>query len=432
MNRKKINRLSKIKYNNYKIFFYLMSFKCMLKTSKIRIACLILLLSIHTIGQCLSKAAGSYKMKTIVLDAGHGGHDTGCHGPTGSYEKDVTLSVILKLGKLIEQKYPDIKVLYSRKTDVFIPLQDRALLANNNDADLFLSVHCNANPNKSAYGTETYLMGLHVSQANLDVAKRENAVIKLEDNYEKTYEGFDPESPEAMIALSLAQNANIEQSSFLASKVQEQLTTKLNRFNRGVKQAGFWVLYRTTCPSILIETGFLTNKTEEKYLTDNDGQDELAGAIFHAFEDYKTTVEKGNKLTPPVIENQENNTIKDTDKDEPVIETKPIISTPKNTTLVKQAPEPKETIVKGIIYKVQIKSTPKLLSKSDKAYDLYNNLKYEKINGVYKYAYSPFNDYKLAAKVLKKVKASGYKDAFIIVIKDGKRLSVSQAKKYLN
>src|SRR3954468_660092 len=210
-----------------------MSFKFMFKTSKIRIACLIFLLSVHTAAHCISKG-GNYKIKTIVLDAGHGGHDTGCNGPSHSYEKDVTLKIILGLGKLIEENYPDIKVLYSRETDVFITLQDRAMLANKNNADLFLSVHCNANPNKSAYGTETYLMGLHVSQANLEVARRENSVIKLEKNYESTYGGFDPDSPEATIALSLAQNANIEQSSFLASKVQENLTTKLNRFNRGV------------------------------------------------------------------------------------------------------------------------------------------------------------------------------------------------------
>lgn len=401
----------------------------MFKTSKIRIACLIFLLSIHTIGQCVSKAAGAYKIKTIVLDAGHGGHDTGCHGPTGSYEKEVTLKVILLLGKLIEQKYPDIKVIYTRKTDVFIPLQDRALTANNNDADLFISVHCNANPNKSAYGTETFLMGLHVSQANLEVAKRENAVIKLEDNYQNTYEGFDPDSPEAMIALSLAQNANIEQSSFLASKVQEQLTTKLNRFNRGVKQAGFWVLYRTTCPSILIETGFLTNKTEEKYLISAEGQGELSDAIFHAFEDYKNTVEKGSRLTPPVIENQESNLIKDTETS--IIETKPIVSNPKTTT-VKTTPEPKSADAeKGIIYKVQIKSSAKPLPKTDKAYQLFDNLKYDKADGMYKYAYAPFYDYSAAAKVLKKVKASGYADAFIVVFKDGEKLSATEAKKYL-
>ncbi|MBK9792427.1 MAG: N-acetylmuramoyl-L-alanine amidase [Sphingobacteriales bacterium] len=429
MSRKKTVRLSKIKSNNDKIFLYLMSFKCMFKTSKIRIACLIFLLSIHTIGQCVSKNAASYKIKTIVLDAGHGGHDGGCNGSLHSHEKDVTLKVVLALGKMIEEKYPDVKVLYTRKTDVFITLQDRALLANNNNADLFISVHCNSGPSK-AIGTETFLMGLHVSQANLDVAKRENAVIKLEENYEKTYEGFDPDSPEAMIALSLAQNANIEQSTFLASKVQEQFTNKLNRFNRGVKQAGFWVLYRTTCPSILIETGFLTNKEEEKFLISKDGQEDIAGAIFHAFDDYKITVEKGNKLIPPVIENQQGSIINDIEPE--LINSKPIVNTPKTQTPVKQTTEPKETTSeKGIIYKVQIKSTTKLLPKSDKAYDLYSNLKYEKADGVYKYAYAPFSDFDLANKVLKKVKASGYKDAFIVVYKDGKKLSASEAKNYL-
>jgi len=390
----------------------------MFKTSKIRIAFIIFLLSIHTVSMTAANAAG-YKIKTIVLDAGHGGHDTGCNGPSHSYEKDVTLKVILALGKYIEEKYPDIKVLYSRKTDVFIPLEDRALLANKNNADLFISVHCNANANKSAYGTETFLMGLHVSQANLDVAKRENAVIKLEKNYEKTYDGFDPDSPEAMIALSLSQNANIEQSSFLASKVQDQLTTKLGRYNRGVKQAGFWVLYRTTCPSILIETGFLTNKTEEKFLTSEEGQDDLAKSIFHAFDDYKATVEKGSKLIPPVIDNPES------EVETPVI-TKPVTSTPKNTT-----PDKSDNISqKGIIYKVQIKSTTKLLPKSDKAYKLMDKLKFEKVGNTYKYAYGPFNDYDDALKIQKKAKTAGYTDAFIAVYKNGDRLSFNEAKQY--
>ena len=394
----------------------------MFKTSKIRIAFIIFLLSIHTIGITLANTSESYKIKTIVLDAGHGGHDTGCNGPSHSYEKEVTLAVTLALGKYIEEKYPDIRVMYTRKTDVFITLQDRALLANNNNADLFISVHCNANANKSAYGAETFLMGLHVSQANLDVAKRENAVIKLEKDYEKTYEGFDPDSPEAIIALSLAQGANIEQSSYLASKVQEHLTTKLGRFNRGVKQAGFWVLYRTTCPSILIETGFLTNKTEESYLISDEGQDELSNAIFHAFEDYKNTIEKGNKLIPPTIINPDSNPEPETKP----INTKPVVNKPKNNV-----PEVKnDNSHKGIIYKVQIKSSPKILPKSDKAYKLMKNLKYEKINGVYKYAYGPFDEYDLALKVQKKAKTAGYKDAFIIVYKNGERLSFNEAKQY--
>jgi N-acetylmuramoyl-L-alanine amidase len=401
----------------------------MFKTSKIRIACLIFLLSLHSVAPCISKSFG-YRIKTIVLDAGHGGHDTGCNGPSHSYEKDVTLKIILMLGDLIEEKYPDIKVLYSRKTDVFITLQDRALLANKNNADLFLSVHCNANPNKGAYGTETYLMGLHVSQANLEVARRENSVIKLEKNYESTYEGFDPDSPEAMIALSLAQNANIEQSTFLASKVQENLTTGLNRFNRGVKQAGFWVLYRTTCPSILIESGFLTNRTEEKYLTSRDGQQELAGAIFKAFEEYKNTIEKGNKLTAPVITNSEDNYIKpekDTDEESSKPEKVDAPVFPKQPA--KEKPETSSSSM-SIIYKVQIKATTKLIPKSDKAYKLKENLKYEKVKGNYKYLYGPYDSYDMAQKVLKKARKSGYKDAFVVVYKNGHRLSATEARKY--
>jgi len=391
----------------------------MLKTSKIRIAFIIFLLSIQTFGFAGANAAG-YKIKTIVLDAGHGGHDGGCNGSTHSHEKDVTLKVVLALGKYIEEKYPDVKVLYTRKTDVFITLQDRALMANNNNADLFISVHCNANPNKSAYGTETFLMGLHVSQANLDVAKRENAVIKLEKDYQKTYDGFDPNSPEAMIALSLAQGANIEQSSFLASKVQEQLTTKLGRFNRGVKQAGFWVLYRTTCPSILIETGFLTNKTEEKFLISDEGQDQLAKSIFHAFEDYRNTIEKGGKLIPPTITNSDNDTKK---AETPIVKT-PIVKEPKTVTT------DNNTSTKEIIYKVQIKTSSQPLPKTDKAFKLMDDLNYEKVSGLFKYTCGPYEDYTEALKIQKKAKAVGYKDAFIAVYKNGERLTFDEAKNY--
>ncbi|MFN8284267.1 MAG: N-acetylmuramoyl-L-alanine amidase [Chitinophagales bacterium] len=405
----------------------------MFKTPKIRIAFLIFLLSVHTFVYPTSKSTGNYKIKTIVLDAGHGGHDTGCNGPSGSYEKTVTLKVILALGKLIEEKYPDIKVLYSRKTDEFITLQDRALLANKNNADLFLSVHCNANPNKSAYGTETYLMGLHVSQANLDVAKRENAVIKLEDNYEKNYDGFDPDSPESMIALSLAQNANIEQSSLLAAKVQNQLTNTLKRYNRGVKQAGFWVLYRTTCPSILIETGFLTNSAEEKYLTSSEGQDELATSIFHAFEDYKNTIEKGtSSINPPTIINEDSDpsTTNNSNSSTPVKNN--ISSKNKNNDDADndETADNNSKPVKGIIYKVQIKADNKIPPKSDKSYKLFKDLKFEKVKSVVKYVCGPYNTYSSALKTVKKAKSSGFKDAFVVVYKNGNRLSFDEAKKY--
>jgi len=232
-----------------------------------------------------------YKIKTVVIDAGHGGHDAGCLG-THSKEKEVTLAIALKLGKYFEDNYPNIKVVYTRKTDEFVDLFERANIANRAKADLFISLHCNSSANKAAFGSETYAMGLHVSEANLNVAKRENSVILLEDNYEKNYDGFDPKSTEAYIIFSLYQNVNIDKSLFLASKVQDQFTTKLKRYNRGVKQAGFIVLYKTNMPSVLIESGFLSNKNEEEFLTSEDGQENIAKSIYLAFKAYKEELEK--------------------------------------------------------------------------------------------------------------------------------------------
>ncbi|MFN5704952.1 MAG: N-acetylmuramoyl-L-alanine amidase [bacterium] len=238
-----------------------------------------------------AKIAGPYKVKTVVIDAGHGGHDIGCSG-IHSYEKDVTLALALQTGKLIEDNFPDVKVIYTRKTDVFISLLERANIANKAKADLFISFHCNANKNKAAYGAETYAMGLHVSEANLNVAKRENEVILLEENYERNYDGFDPTSTEAYIIFSLYQNVNIDKSLYLASKVQEQFSQKLKRYNRGVKQAGFIVLYKTNMPSILIESGFLTNKEEEEFLTSALGQENIAKSVYLAFKTYKEDLER--------------------------------------------------------------------------------------------------------------------------------------------
>lgn len=232
-----------------------------------------------------------YKIKTVVIDAGHGGHDAGCLG-IHSKEKEVTLAIALKLGKYLEENYPNLKVIYTRKTDEFIDLIERANIANRAKADLFISLHCNASANKSAYGSETYAMGLHVSEANLNVAKRENSVILLEDNYERNYDGFDPKSTEAYIIFSLYQNVNIDKSLFLASKIQDQFTNKLKRYNRGIKQAGFIVLYKTNMPSVLIESGFLTNKDEELFLSSEEGQENIAKSIYLAFKAYKEELEK--------------------------------------------------------------------------------------------------------------------------------------------
>lgn len=248
--------------------------------------CVIILTSAFKIGNTIPK----YKVKTIVIDAGHGGHDPGCFGASNR-EKIVALSVALKLGNLIEESFPDVKVVYTRKTDVFIPLIERAEIANKAHADLFISIHCNASKAKTAYGTESWVMGLHVSEANLAVAKRENSVILLEEDYKENYDGFDPNSAEAYITFSLYQNVNIDKSLYLASKVETAFKTKMERFSRGIKQAGFLVLYKTNMPAILIETGFLTNLNDEKILGSEKGQTDIAETIYSAVKEYKSDVE---------------------------------------------------------------------------------------------------------------------------------------------
>lgn len=230
-----------------------------------------------------------YFIKTVVIDPGHGGHDSGCLG-SSSKEKDIALSISLKLGRFIEENFKNIKVIYTRKTDVFVELHERAAIANNNKADLFICIHCNSGP-KGVFGTETYVMGLHRTGSNLDVAKRENAAILMETDYKAKYDGFDPNSPEANIIFTLYQNTFLDQSLALSSHIQTQFKEKLGRYSRGVKQAGFLVLYRTTMPSILIETGFLTHPAEEKYLNSEEGQNSISEAIYKAFKLYKRDIE---------------------------------------------------------------------------------------------------------------------------------------------
>lgn len=229
------------------------------------------------------------KIKVVVIDAGHGGKDP---GTAKGKEKKIALAIALKLGAKIKENMPNVKVIYTRKTDVFIPLHERAAIANRNKADLFISVHCNAMPNSSAtYGTETYTMGLHKTQENLSLAKRENEVVLMEDNYKKSYKGFNPNSPLAHIMLANFQSAFMKQSLQFAAKVEKQMANAGQR-SRGVKQAGFLVLWETTMPSVLIETGYLTNSKEAKTLASADGQEKIANAIYKAFKSYKEEVEK--------------------------------------------------------------------------------------------------------------------------------------------
>ena len=237
-----------------------------------------------------ANAGGNFTIKTIVIDAGHGGKDPGATGPGKTNEKDVALAVALKLGDYIQKNFPDVNVIYTRKTDVFIELHERAEIANKNKADLFIAVHCNSSTTPVAYGTSTYVLGLHRTEANLEVAKRENSVILLEDDRDKNYE-FDPNTPEGHIIMSMKQNAFLDQSIDIASKIESQYETGAKRKSLGVKQAGFYVIYKTAMPSLLSEIGFISNPTEEKFLASEKGQDQIANSLFKAFKDYKFEME---------------------------------------------------------------------------------------------------------------------------------------------
>jgi len=231
------------------------------------------------------------QISVVVIDPGHGGKDPGTVGGTLE-EKTVVLDIALRLGEYIQANYPDIKVIFTRKSDVFIPLNKRAEIANKADADLFISIHANAVPQKVVQGTETFVLGQHRSEDNLEVAKKENSVILLEDDYTSTYEGFDPNSPESYIMFELVQDEYKEQSISLANEIQNEFRLKALRKDRSVKEAGFLVLRQTTMPSVLIETGFLSNPNERQYLSSESGRDYLAAAIFRAFQKYKADVEQ--------------------------------------------------------------------------------------------------------------------------------------------
>lgn len=234
-----------------------------------------------------------FKLDVVVIDAGHGGKDPGTRGKK-ALEKDVALKIALKLGTYIQKNIPGVKVIYTRKDDRYIALDERANIANRNKADLFICIHANSLPGSKAHGTETYVMGLHKDDSNFEVAKRENSVILMDENYQERYEGFDPNSPESYILFSLTQSAYQESSLLFAQKVEDQFKVKAGRTSRGVKQAGFMVLWRTTMPSVLIETGFLSQAGEETFLMGSQGQDLIASGIYRAFKEYKSEVESIN------------------------------------------------------------------------------------------------------------------------------------------
>ncbi len=359
-----------------------------------------------------------FAVKTVVIDAGHGGKDGGCLG-SYSKEKDVALSISLKLGNYIKENFKDVNVIYTRKTDVFIELYERAKIANKANADLFICVHVNAG-GKTAIGTETYVMGLHKTEANLRVAQRENASILMEDNYETKYESFDPNSPESYISLVLTQNAFLEQSVTLASEIQNQFEKRVGRVNRGVKQAGFLVLHQTSMPSVLVETGFLTNAEEEKFLNSKVGQDYMASAIYRAFKSYKAGLEE--RSTAPELNPEKDPEEKETTPEEKV-EVKP---DPKDKPKRKEKDEvaPQD---KGLWFRVQIATSSEELATTPANFNQLEGVKYYYASGLYRYTYGNERDFDKVTKIQDEVRGKGYKDAFVVAFLDGKRISVSQA-----
>lgn len=372
------------------------------------------------------------KTFTVVIDAGHGGKDPGARGARVN-EKDINLSVALKLGKLIEAKNDDVHVIYTRKTDRFIELDERANIANRNKADLFISIHTNAvKRGSTVQGTETYTLGLARSNENLEVAMSENSAILLEDNYEQRYEGFDPNSTESYIIFEFMQNKHMEQSISLASEIQRSFGA-CKRVDRGVRQAGFLVLRKTSMPSVLVELGYISNRQEEQFMRSVAGQDKLAEALHDAFCRYKKNYDRrkgtiGGRATAPSSREVE------PEKEVLAVEG-PGIPPPGSEAdiLAKRSqPEKRKTTTsssssvnrntKGkVIYKVQFLTSGKKLPTNSKMFKGYKNVDFYVENGIYKYTYGETTDFDSIRKIRRKM-IKDFKDAFIVAFKDGKKV----------
>jgi len=369
--------------------------------------------------------ACAQKVNTVVLDAGHGGHDTGALG-RNSREKDITLAIVLKLRDYIHDNMKDVKVILTRDDDTFIELYRRARIANENKADLFISVHCNSTKATSAYGVETFVMGLHKSEANLAVAKAENAAILLEDDYVEKYDGFDPNSLEGNIFFSMMQNAFLDRSLEFAGKVQHQLVDNLHMLNRGVKQAGFLVLFKTAMPGVLIETGFISNAKDEKFLLSDKGQDQMAQAIFKALRDYKNQVEKRptdqEYAEPILVENRAREIINNKINEDTQPDNKKQAVKSDSASIKKADPS-------RVSFRVQFAMYPDAKPLDSKLFSDIDNVKMYYHNGAYKYTSGDFGSMESALQWRKELVAKGYKDAFVVAFKGEVRIPNDEAKR---
>jgi len=384
-------------------------------------------------------------VKRVVIDAGHGGHDPGCLGEAIN-EKSVCLAVALHLGKLIENYFPDVEVIYTRKTDVFVKLYERAEIANRNKADLFISIHVNSAENKAAYGTESYVMGTKYTDRNLEIAKRENSVIFMEDDYEKNYDqsilGFDPNSPMADIIMQLLQQEYLHQSILFASKVENQFSLREQRRSRGVKQRVLLVMYRTAMPSSLIELGFLSNKEEHELLKSEDGVINSAGAIFRAFVQYKREMEG---VPPPVVSKEENDIFLAWEKYKAFLkDDKPFDLSMKSQLKVVEKPLTDKKLTENIkqlntnnnnselVFKVQITSSSKKIPLTSGKFNGLQEIS-EYIDGsYYKYTHGNCFNMDCALEKQKQAKEAGFTDCFVVAFYKGERVSIKKAKEILD
>lgn len=382
------------------------------------------------------------KKFTIVIDPGHGGNDPGAmyHGMS---EKKIVLNLALKLGKLISQEIPNANMVFTRQTDVFIPLHQRAQKAIDAKADLFLSLHANSCPNPSIKGAETYVLGMHRTNENLEVAKKENSVILIENDYNTRYEGFDPNSSESYIMFDLTQQLYFDQSLKVAAMVQDKFRTEASRNDRGVKQAGFLVLRQTTMPAVLIEIGYLSNPDEANYLYSETGQNKLALALCQAVKDYKRHHESRNDLSLSIaddsrniaIESQPNETVPETsnlpemEKTESFSAEKTMTanaSTLHSETSKQPTNNPKIQNTNHIYFRIQIAAAHKLLELKPINFNGLQNIDYLKFGDIYKYYYGKTSDYN-EANQFKQVAIKAYPDAFIVAFDGEKLIPLNQA-----
>lgn len=368
------------------------------------LSCVAIALAALSTALSASAQGGGVALRTVVIDAGHGGHDPGAISTDGKLtEKFVVLDVALSLGKMINEAYPDVKVIYTRDKDVFIPLNTRADIANKNHADLFISLHCNSVPkNKTApSGTETYVMGMSKSESNMEVSKRENSVILMEDDYSTKYQGYDPDNPESFIFFNLMQNAYFEQSLLMAELCQKHLSKGPISTNRGIKQGALLVLWRTTMPSVLVEMGFITNKNDRNTLASKDKRTQLASRIFAAFKDFKEQYDGTVSDAPAPASQPEVPAVKE---EQPK---------PADTKTATAASNPNP------FYAIQIFAVSRNISSGSGDFKGLKNIEKFKSGNIYKYTTGHFKSAKDAQAALSSVRTK-FKDAFVVKVDDGK------------